>query len=110
MLAFLLEFFIAVGSGYAVLGHWGLFAGQLVLNLSMSFAMCPCCCMVCAGSGSGREGCMLVFLIIAVVILILTSLATFVWWIITLVQIGGGFINAADGSPISEWVSSVWLI
>ncbi|KAJ4457835.1 hypothetical protein PAPYR_6507 [Paratrimastix pyriformis] len=93
LLAFLLEFFFSFGVGYAIMGWWGLFAGQLALTLYSVFGSClvPC--------AKNNAGC-------AIIIggsLAIASLGLFAWWVVSLVQIGGGMIPCADGAPISSW-------
>jgi len=99
LLAFLLEFFIALGSGYGAIGQWGLFAGQFVLGLISFTAVCPCFGMLC----KDKDGCLSICYIVYLIFNLLISLGTLAWFVIALVQIGGGYINAGDGSPISDW-------
>ncbi|KAJ4454408.1 hypothetical protein PAPYR_10889 [Paratrimastix pyriformis] len=94
--AFLLEFFLNLGIGYAVMGWWGLFIGQLILNLcavSLGFIMS----WINKGRDQRRT------LVVLLSCLSVTALLLFIWWIIALVQIGGGLIPDAKGAPLSGW-------
>lgn len=102
--AFLLEFFIGFGSGYAYIGWWGLFIGQFFTNLGCYLILIPMCCAM-----ASKSTClMIIFLFIQLFL----TLATGVWWIICMVQIGGAYLPAGSGAPLSGWngYSGWWII